>query len=447
MIMATPEFFDAAINAVSAQLVTEDTIKAAVKRILTVNSSLGLFDNDRYPDIDKTKGVIGCAEHRRIALECARESLVLLKNNGSFLPLNSKERKKIALIGPNADDYLAQLGDWVLGQSSGPCGKGIQPRDSTITARDGITKRFKGELLYFRGCSITPDPVGDKIAIPLAIENLKTAELGIIVVGDNFAYYGEPKPTGTLEMMGGQLELLAEVVKTDIPFVLVLINSKPLVIPEDVINKASAIIEQFNPGNMGGQALAEVLFGDYNPHGKLTISFPRCVGQQPLYYYKISTEHGTYQDITEKPTFAFGEGMNYNEFDYTDIHLESSTLALTDTLKVNVTLWNNGPRAGYHIIQVYIKDLITSCTWPPIQLKSFKKVYMESYTSKSISIEIPVQELFIVDESGKKVVEPGNFQAWVGPDSISGHLTSYPFQVVESTNHLGTQIDDDFELI
>ena len=431
MVMATPGFYDSAIHAVNEGLLSINTIKEAVRRVLRVKLKLGLFEDDRYPNVPVTKDIIGCAKHRTAALESARQSLVLLKNAQGILPLKGNALKELALIGPNADDYLAQLGDWVLGQASGPTGKGLQPRDWTITVKDGITSRFSGKLLYSRGCSITSDPAGDLVAIPDAIHKLKAAGLGVVVIGDTFSYYGEKKPTGSLDLMGGQLQLLNEIINTHLPFILVLINSKPLVIPEDVIENASAIIEQFNPGNMGGLALAQVLFGDYNPSGKLTISFPRCVGQQPLYYYKISTEHGTYADITEKPTFAFGEGIGYSNFTYKEIVLHSNSLALNDSLSVTLILYNEGPMAGEHIIQLYIKDLVTSCTWPPMLLKAFQKVYIEAFAYKTITLHVPVQQMFIVNQSGKRVVEPGKFEACVGPDSIYEHLTILPYEVID----------------
>ena len=279
MIMATPEFFQGALDALKEGLIDEELLNEAVRRVLRVKFKLGLFEDKRYPDLPSAEAVKGIPKHRRAALELARESAVLLRNTG-ILPLDRKHLSTIAVIGPNADNALAQLGDWSLG--TGQAGGGeTHPRETVVTVLDGIKQRFKGEVLYSPGCSVKDNAEHDIEQIEEAVSIAEKADVVVLVLGDQHHLVGEAKSTATLELQGGQLELVEALKETGKDLIVVLINSKPLVLPKTVY-EAAAVIEQFNPGMLGGTALAELLFGDLNFTGKLTISFPYHVGQQPV---------------------------------------------------------------------------------------------------------------------------------------------------------------------
>jgi beta-glucosidase len=274
VIMATPDFYEAAQAAVAQGLLSEREIDRVVRRILGLKFELGLFENPRRPDREAQRRVIACTEHRELALRSARESLVLLKNDG-LLPLDATKVRCVSLLGPNADDDVAQLGDWSLGASQYPPEFGKHPREATVTIRDGICAEYPQlQLLWNVACSVTdPDTSGVVEAAALAQES----DVCLVVVGDHIDYTGEGRSTATLELMGGQNALIDAVAATGKPFVLLLVNGKPLVLPASA-QKASAIVECFNPGMLGGIAVAELLFGALNPSGKLPITFPRHVG-------------------------------------------------------------------------------------------------------------------------------------------------------------------------
>ncbi len=234
---------------------------------------------------------------------------MLLQNNG-LLPLDPAQVKSIAVVGPNADDDQQQLGDWTLGTSQHPKEAGKQPREKTTTVLDGIRALAPAgcSVRYERGCSIVDD---DLSGIPTAVAAAQASDVVVAVVGDHLNFIGETQSTATLELQGGQVALLDALEQTGKPLVIVLVNSKPLVLPPSA-KRAAAIFECFNPGMEGGRALAEALFGQLNPSGKLTISIPVHVGQQPVFYSQVRGQHGSrYADLTQEPLFPFGHGLSY----------------------------------------------------------------------------------------------------------------------------------------
>ncbi len=278
LIMASPEFFEAAQSAVREGLMQEHEIDAVVRRILSLKFRMGLFENPRRPSRVRQAEVIATPEHRALNLRAARESLVLLENNG-ILPLDAGKLRKLAVIGPSADDPLLQLGDWSLGSPQYGPEKGTHPRACTVTLLDGIRSRAPSSLtvVYEPGCSVRSK---DTAGIPAALAACADADLIVLAVGDDLPFIGETNSTATLELLGGQRALVDAVCALGKPVVLALVNSKPLVLPASA-DSAAAIVECFNPGMQGGTAFAELLFGDLNPSGKLTVSFPKHVGQQP----------------------------------------------------------------------------------------------------------------------------------------------------------------------
>ncbi|WP_309400365.1 glycoside hydrolase family 3 N-terminal domain-containing protein [Cerasicoccus maritimus] len=451
LMMATPGFYEAGLEAIAEGLATEAELDAIVERILTLKFRMGLFEDPGKPDIARQKIVIGCDEHRAVNVEIARRSVILLQNDG-LLPLRADALKRIAVIGPNADDPQAQLGDWAGNSGQVEWIPDGHPRECTKTLLDGV-KALAGEgceVTYSKGAELTffPDTEEDdgyddgqvkrrylEIAEPdeamiaEAVKSAEAADVAVVVVGDNKRLFGECRSTATLEMQGGQLELLDALSKTGTPLVVVLINSKPLVLPKSV-QKSAAIIEAFSPGMMGGQAIAEAIFGALNPSGRLTVSIPYHVGQQPIYYNQVRGQHGDrYADLTQDPHFAFGFGLSYTSFAYSDLQIKQPTLSETDILEFSVTVTNTGERAGRETVQAYIADLVTSATWVNKELKTFQQVDLEPGESKAISLSLPVSACTIVNAAGQRVVEPGEFELQVGSSSRDCDLLKTSFEV------------------
>lgn len=415
IMMTTPEFYEGALDAVKTGKLAETEIDAPCARLLALKFRMGLFENPRRPDLERAAIEVNRADHRASNLDAARQSLILLQNDG-LLPLDTTTKKTIAVIGPNADDDMSQLGDWTLGSSQHPVEAGKQPREKTTTILDGIRKQAPDGciILYEKGCSIIDD---DLSGIPAAVEAAQKADVIVAVVGDHLKFIGETNSTATLELQGGQIALLEALEKTGKPMVVVLINSKPLVLPASV-KRSAAIIECFNPGMEGGWALAEALFGQLNPSGKLTISIPVHVGQQPVFYSQVRGQHGdTYADMTQEPLFPFGHGLSYTSYRYSNLQLKTPILVSGQPAKVSVDVENTGNRDGVEIVQVYVTDVVTSATWVNKALKSFARVALAAGEKKTIEFELPFESFEIVNAEGKSVVEAGEFELLVGPSS------------------------------
>jgi beta-glucosidase len=415
IIMVTPEFYEGAIDAVRTGRLAESEIDAPCARLLALKFRMGLFENPRRPDLPQAAIEINRPEHRVVNLEAARQSLVLLQNNG-LLPLDLKHMKSIAVIGPNADDDLSQLGDWSLGSWQHPAEAGKHPREKTTAVLDGIRALAPQELevIYERGCSIVDD---DLAGIPAAVAAAQSSDVVVAVVGDHLNFIGETLSTATLELQGGQIALLDALEKTGKPLIVVLVNSKPLVLPASA-KRAAAIVETFNPGMEGGRAVAEALFGLLNPSGKLTISIPVHVGQQPVFYSQVRGQHGNrYADLTQEPLFPFGHGLSYTQFVYSNLRLASPNLAQGETANVFIDVENVGQREGVEIVQVYVSDVVTSATWVNKALKGFARVQLAPGEKKTVQIDLPWQAFQIVNAQGVNVVEPGEFEILVGPSS------------------------------
>lgn len=418
MIMATPEFFEGCQEAVRGGLLAESELDTVVRRVLSLKFRMGLFEN---PGKGEAAGLkrIACPEHRAVNLRAARESLVLLRNEAwgttgqPLLPFDPARPRTIALVGPNADNPGAQLGDWSLGsgQMTGASGS-VHPRASITTVADGL----KAIL-----------PAGWNI---VGRTEVSLADVVVMVLGDDVPWVGEAKSTATLELQNGQQELAERIMMQGLPVVVVLVNSKPLVLPA-CLAKAAAILEAFNPGMTGGQAIAEALFGQINPGGKLTISFPVHVGQQPVWYNQVRGQHGKrYADLGQEPAFAFGFGLSYTRFSLGPAKLEKARLGKSDSLRVNLELANEGPRDGVEVVQLYIEDLVTSATWAARELKAYRRVELAAGGRCTVRLEVPVAALSIVDPNGERVVEAGRFRALVGNSSRLADLQALEFEVV-----------------
>jgi beta-glucosidase len=345
----------------------------------------------------------------------ARESLVLLQNDGS-LPLALDGCKKIAVIGPSADDPQVLLGDWSLGSPQYPPSAGTHPRACTVTLLDGIRARVPASVsvVYEKGCSLTSTDESD---LPRALAAASDADVIVLSLGDALPFIGETHSTGTLELTGGQRGLLEAIARLGKPFVLALVNSKPLVLPQ-ASDAAQAIVECWNPGMQGGTAFAELLFGDFNPTGKLTISFPKHVGQQPSFYSQVRGQHGdSYADIDQKPRFPFGFGLSYTRFEYSNLRVTKSRLAAGEALELCFELHNRGDREGTEIAQVYASDLVTSVTWVNQSLVAFTRETLAAGERRTVTLSSPQERLSLVDAYEQRVVEPGEFEIAVASSS------------------------------
>ena len=472
LVMTTPKFYEGAIEAVKTGLLDESLIDAAVARILALKFRLGLFEDPRLPDQERINAVIGSEEHQQLNLEVAREAVALLKNNGS-LPFNAAGAKRIAVVGPLADDAQTQLGDWA--GSSGqinwmPDG---HPREMITTVLDGFKQLSPEgcEVVYSRGANIVdlvPDPEGefypdgqprpkigvsaklDRALLDEAVENARQSDLIVAVVGDVIQAIGEGCSTATLELLGGQnalIDALSNVAReTGKPFVVVLVSSKPQVLPASVIGTNGVIVDETpaegtsallwapSPGMKGGQAIAEIILGETEPSGRLPITFPRHAGQLPVYYNQIRGQHGNrYADLTQDPAFAFGEGLSYTTFEYGEPTVtnvpESGAFGETDTVHAEITLTNTGDRKGAEVVQLYIGDIVTSYSWTDRELKAFQRVKLEPGESKTVAFDIPVSDCTIVDSEANRIVEPGEFEVLIGHSSRREDLKCTTFTV------------------
>lgn len=429
MLMAAPTACEGAIEAVKSGRLSESVVDLACRRVLTIKMRMGLFEDPRLPDMKKAAELVAAPEHRAALLKSARQSIVLLKNENDMLPLKASKLKRVAVIGPLADDPLQQLGDWTLG--TGQAGlEGNHPREATVTLRDGLLRRLGDdvELTYARGCEVTSD---DTSEFEEAIEAAARADVAIVAVGEHQDFRGEVKSTATLELMGPQQELLESIAATGTPMVVVLMNSKPLAVPW-IADHAAAVIEAWNPGMEGGTALAEILFGDINPSGKLPISIPRHVGQLPVWYSQVRGQHGKrYADMTQEPLWPFGFGLSYTTYEYANLAVEKAEISAGESIRVSVDVTNSGKVAGTEIVQLYVSDLVTSATWVDRLLRDFRRVELAAGETKSVKFELPHEALEIVDAECRRVVEPGEFEILVGGSSRDADLQRVTVTVKE----------------
>ena len=472
LVMTTPKFYEGAIEAVKTGLLDESLIDAAVARILALKFRLGLFEDPRLSDQKRIDAVIGSEEHQQLNLEVAREAVALLKNDGS-LPFNVAGAKRIAVVGPLADDAQTQLGDWAGNSGQINWMPDGHPREMITTVLDGFKQLAPEgcEVVYSRGANIVDlvtDPEGefypdgqprpkigvsaklDRVLLDEAVENARQSDLIVAVVGDVIQAIGEGCSTATLELLGGQnalIDALSNVAReTGKPFVVVLVSSKPQILPASVIGTNGVIVDETpaegtsallwapSPGMKGGQAIAEIILGETEPSGRLPITFPRHAGQLPVYYNQIRGQHGNrYADLTQDPAFAFGEGLSYTTFEYGEPTVtnvpESGAFGETDTVHAEITLTNTGDRKGTEVVQLYIGDIVTSYSWTDRELKAFQRVKLEPGESKTVVFDIPVSDCTIVDSEANRIVEPGEFEVLIGHSSRREHLKRTTFTV------------------
>lgn len=451
--MSTRQFFQGTLDALDAGLVTMAPIDEAVRRILSLKFRMGLFENPRRPDEDRQHAVIACPAHQELNLDAARQSLVLLANDG-VLPLGDgpAEPRRIAVVGPNCDDPDAQIGDWARASGQGMKFLG-HPGDVTTVAGGLAGLLPEGwQLTTEPGCAITataPDPAGahfpdgqprpaitvpapaDPDALDRAVKAAADADVAVAVVGDNVRLTGEGRSTATLELIGPQKELLERVIATSTPTVVVVVSSKPLVLP-GCVDDAAALIQAFNPGLRGGRAIAELLLGLIEPVGRLPISMPCHAGQLPVHYNMVRGTHGNrYADLPFEPFRTFGEGLAYTSFHYQDAALEADQITASGVVAATVSVVNDGDRDLTETVQAYVRHPVTPVTWADKELKGFTRVHVPAHSSATARVEVPVAECSIVDAAGRRVVPTGPCELLVGHSSKDADLVALPFTITD----------------
>ncbi len=399
---------------VRTDVIPEALLDESVRRVLRTKFMLGLFDNP-YADPATETAVILRDDHVAAARDAARKSMVLLKNEGALLPL-SEDIGSIAVIGPLADNQADLLGAWhTLGQ----------PQD-VVTAIAGIRDRAgpTTTITYAQGSTIT-EPEREGFAE--AVEAARNADVALVIVGEREFETGEAASRTSLDLPGVQQDLIEAIQETGTPVVAVIMSGRPLAIPW-LAENVPAILQAWQPGIQGGNALADVLWGHFNPSGKLTVSFPRSVGQVPVYYSRDNTGRppadakftSRYLDSPNTPLYPFGHGLSYTTFEYGDLVLSADTITQNDTLLVSATVRNTGDVAGAEVVQLYIRDLVASVVRPVKELKGFTKIYLEPGEQQTVQFTLRPRQLGFFDQEMLWVVEPGVFNLWVGWSSDEG---------------------------
>ena len=428
-----PDAFPLLVQLVKEGQVSEAALDRAVARNLRAKFLLGLFENP-YVAVERAVRVTNSSEHQALAAEAARRSITLLKNENNVLPLNMNALKSVAVIGPNAS--RVHLG----GYSDNP-GRGVSVLQGI---KDKVGSRIK--IAYAEGCKITKeggdwfadtahlsDPAEDRKLIAEAVQTAKTSDVALLVLGGNEdtnkegwadTHLGD---RDSLDLIGRQNDLVKAILEIGKPTIVLLINSGPLSI-NYIAENVPAILEGFYLGQETGVGVADVLFGDYNPSGKLTISFPRSVGQLPLYYNRKPTARRGYLFTNKEPLFPFGFGLSYTTFAYSNLKVNPARIGVAGEARVSVTVTNTGKRAGDEVVQLYIRDLVSSVTRPIMELKDFKRVSLAPGESKTVEFVITPDKLAFLDLNMKSIVEPGWFDIMVGTSSVK--YETVKFEVV-----------------
>jgi beta-glucosidase len=412
---------------VKAGKVDVKLVDDAVRRVLRVKYALGLFDDPyRYCDAAREKQALANPAHAAHARDVARKSIVLLKNEGGLLPLD-KATKTIAVVGPLATDKDTPLGNWRAQAVTGSAVsllEGIQaavPPSTRVVHAEGVKlvtgmRNFMARSVY---------NTTDRSGIPAAVEAARSADVVVVAVGEDAFQSGEGRSQADIGLKGLQEELLKAVFEANKKLVVVLMSGRPMTLGWTGEN-APAILEAWHGGSQAGHAIADVLFGDYNPSGKLPAAFPRLVGQLPMTYARKNTgrpgpEPGvtwsSYTDVPNDPLYPFGFGLSYTTFTYSEPKLSAAEIGRDGSLQVAVTVTNSGPRAGVEVAQLYVRDLVGSVTRPIKELKGFQKIELQPGQSHDVTFTLKASDLAFYTAAGKWEAEPGGFKVFVGGNS------------------------------
>ncbi|MDD4191627.1 MAG: glycoside hydrolase family 3 C-terminal domain-containing protein [Mangrovibacterium sp.] len=382
-----------------------ELVDRAVKRLLRLKFQLGLFENP-YVDPSCAEKTVHTDENKALALETARQGIVLLKNEKNVLPLN-KGIKRIAVIGPCADAAIDQLGDY-------------HPHhvpQEIVTVLKGIQNKVSGqaEVIYVKGCEVIGNSLNE---IEKAKTEAQNADIAIVAVGERgYVTNGEGRDVASLDLTGMQEDLLKAVHSSGTPVVMVLINGRALSIRWASEN-IPAIVEGWMCGEQGGNAIADVIFGDYNPGGKLPVTFPRHSGQYPFYYnHSITRENKKYIDMPATPLYEFGFGLSYTTFAYSNLRITPAQVYTGGNVEVSVEVKNTGSREGDEVVQLYINDVVSTASAPAMELKGYERVPLKAGETKTVTFTLTPEDLALFDRDMNFVVGPGTFEVMVGSSS------------------------------
>lgn len=425
MDMEASAYYSYLVGLVKEGKVAINLVDDAVRRVLIAKFKLGLFDDPyKYCDQEREKRTIKSFRVIEAAKKVTLESIVLLKNENNVLPL--KNVKSIAVIGFLADSKVDMLGNW----------SGMSDSNDVTTVLEGIKNKFgkNAKINFAQGCKIIGN---DKSKFQEAINSANLSDVIIAVVGESWKMSGEAYSRATLDLPGVQEDLLKELKKTGKPLIVILMNGRPLTI-NWVNDNADAILEAWFPGVTAGYAIAEILSGDANPSGKLPVTFPRFVGQIPIYYNHKNTGRpynpdnrytSCYFDYENSPLYPFGFGLSYTQFEYSNLKVDKQEIKKGESLKVTVDVTNIGSVAGKEVVQLYIRDLVGSVTRPVKELKDFRKISLAPGETKKVEFIINTEKLKFHDINMNYVVEPGDFKVFVGTNSVD--VKEVIFKVIE----------------
>lgn len=399
--------------------VKETTIDRAVRPILEMKYLLGLFDDPyRYLDAEREKNTIMKPEFLQVAREAGKKSVVLLKNDKQFFPIDRGKAQTVALIGPMVKDKIHQNGEWA--------GRGN--REQSASLYEGLTEAYKGskvKFVYAPGCDLTTD---DRSGFGAAMDAAAQADVILAVMGEDFNWSGEAASRTNIQLPGVQQELLEELVKLRKPVGLVLINGRPLDLSwED--RHVDAILEAWYLGTMAGYAMADVISGDYNPAARLTMSFPRTVGQLPLYYNHKNTGRpidpadpkvdyrSFYIDSPNTPLYPFGYGLSYTTFEIRNMQMNTNVLKPDGRIEVSAEVANTGNRDGETVVQLYVRDIAGSVTRPVKELRGYEKIFIPKGETKTVRFVITEETIAMYNRDMKLVAEPGEFKVWIADNA------------------------------
>lgn len=427
MHMHGPYFLEHIVELVKENKISEKRINASARKILLAKFKLGLFENP-FIDLEELGNKIFTKEHKNTSLEIARKSIVLLKNSNRTLPINFEKKTRILVTGPNANNH-AILGDWTK----------PQPEENVVTIFEGINKigSEKGFQVDFFDSNSDILNISENDILS-TVDIAKDYDYVFVVVGDNSLRHlnkkktaGENMARSNLNLAGNQLELVKKLQNLPNKLVVVYVNGKPIAEPW-IEENIDAIIEAWEPGSFGGQAVGEIIFGDVNPSGKLPLTFPRSVGQlQMVYNHKPSQYFHKYAQEKITPLYPFGHGLSYSEFVYSNLVVKKSSLK-DSIINISFSITNESEFEGEEVVQLYFRDSYSSVTRPVKELLDYKRISMKPNESKQIYFNIPIKKLAFYDINMKYCVEKGNFEFMVGGSSKDSGLVKDSFDLMDS---------------
>jgi len=460
MIMSTPSFYEAAISMVEIGELDESRIDEAALRVLTVKFEMGLFETRQRDGSSVSPGLMACKEHLKVNSDFTNQTVIMLENKNKILPL-SRDIKKIAVVGPNADNISSQYGDWTFYTHPLPDFTRV-PESVNITIWDGILDIAKNSGIdavlcpwdgpvskYTRQSAPDPqdvqsihraaDDTGSDAAgknkeepdvpnLQKILKNCEDADVVIAVIGDDPTVNGEERDRANLDLPYAQQKMLEVIKEAGHKLIIVGVTGKPLTVKWAKEN-ADAILWTFCPGMYGGSAVAGVLFGDINPSARLPISFPQTTGQVPVYYNQLPGWHGEkYIDLPKEPLYTFGYGLSYSNFEFSNLECPKQVQADSDKdINITVDVSNKSKKDGTSVVQLYLRDMVSSITSTPVkQLRGFERVILKAGETKRVNLKLPMDELAIVDYNLKRVIEKGIFKIIAG----DGQYIEKEFEVI-----------------